>query len=219
MENMIFKGDLYIKYYPTTVSELVFDTDDVKKDKMKDMNLDEEELAFAIADFMQNFEQLIEDKNPKSIMSYDYSNNSGFYYLSVDSEGYKLTSEKHMVSGLFVDQDGKVFEKQVNDYCLFETIDELSENFVSLSDFLLKSKYVGFVLEPLKSNLDRLFVLFEYKDTYLVINSNGEYDVISKHHPDISNYMCGEDIHENFDKKNIYLEIFKQRLSSNGLSK
>ena len=216
MENTIFKGDLYIKVKPTTVCELGFDIE--KKELDMDISLDE--MQEAIMNFISNFDEIIDSRNPSSKTTYDYSGNIGFYRLSFIDDLYRLTSEDNKIDGLYMDEDGnELVLKNANDYCEFETMDEVNEHFVSLSDFLLNSRSVGIYLEPNLDNAPRMVALYEYKDNYLVINEDGKYSVVSKFHPIMAHYTYGENINGKVDKKTVYLEVFKQRLSSNGLSR
>ena len=215
MEKNVFYGDLYIKWAPTRVVRFEFDKEENESIiDHKGKNLEMEELIQCLTSLIENFDEIIETKNPTTINSVDYSTNIGFYYLTIENGIVKFTSEALKNDCLMTNQDGTNCSiRKINDYCEFDTMEEAKNHFISLSDFLLNASYKGLMFEPIKEGLDKIVVLYEYKDTYLVISEHGVYNVISKHHPIMNDYKASNIVFDEMDRKSCYIDLYHQKFT------
>ena len=210
MEKIVFNGDLFIKYTPTIINQRIYDKDE----KLFDINieeLDKESIENALLLFANKMDEILSSKEYEIKRIEDYSNNVGFYCLSFNDDKIKLTSESNIVDTIVYNEESGISMNRINIFYEFDSIDDVGKHFVPLSTFLDKATYMGF---DLKSGEDVIRVLYEYLDTYFIINSMGKYTVISKHHPVLKKYTKVNSFQDSYDKKCIHLKLIKQRLTN-----
>lgn len=216
MDKIVYSGDLYIKYAPTIITKHTPKNGE-KLFEVSAKDLDKDSITDALLLFADKVDEILASEDYKTKVIEDYKNNEGFYSLSFADDMIIFTSEDKTMDAMLYDDEEGMHMRKINVFYDYESFDVANKYFISLKEFLVKASYVGFYLE---SGKDVIQVLYEYLDTYFIINSDGEFSVISKHHPSLKNYTKGASIQDNFDKKSIYLAIVKERLiNGNGYTR
>ncbi len=199
--DIILNGDLYIKL-TNEVSYILEENDktrDIINDIMSDVkDVDDEELAsLASFKFAQIMDRLIEEqlfyKEEESL------DKNGFYKI------FFTGNEVIMMSN----------EKNVK----YNSLEEVNKTYINLRDFLIKANLVGRYLEPIKDNMPRYAIIYEYKDCLLLHNlNNGMFTTVNAKSSILNDYFLGDNIKEEYKKEDVYQTIINQELK-NGRTK
>lgn len=94
-----------------------------------------------------------------------------------------------------------------------KTMSEVEENFISLSDFIAKSLYIGRELISPSGNIE---LLYEFQSTYLLkVPNKEEYTFLNIDNPVLKTYQVGGILPTYYDKNTLYQQIMKEQIALN----
>ncbi len=192
--DIILNGDLYVKLTNEVVYVLEENdkTKAIIKDIMGDVKDNEEELlALASFKFAQIMDKLIEEqllyKEEESL------DKNGFYKIFYTGNEVIMMSDEENIK--------------------YNSLEEVNKKYINLRDFLIRATLVGRYLEPIKDNLPRYAVIYEYEDCLLLHNlNNGMFTTVNAKSSILNNYFLGDNLIEEYKKEDVYQTIVNQEL-------
>ncbi len=191
MEKIIFNGSLYVKKAPSKGKYLMqipyIDIYDVNKEDVITISREEdiERLHPFVIDLLEQ-NGLI-----RKGTTYD---NAGFYHIYINGDKIYMINKSY----------GKIM--------VFNTLEEVKKEFISLEDFLQGAKYIGRTFGNSRVNQE---LIYYFRNMYLLkMPFIDEYTVIDRKDPLIRNDIIGDLLPVYYERDALYKAIVQQEMKA-----
>ncbi len=193
MEKIILNGSLYVKKAPSKDKYLMqmpyIDIYDVNKKDV--ITISKEEDIERLHPFIIN---MLEQTGVIRKGTEDTYDNAGFYHIYINGDKIYMINKSY----------GKIM--------VFNTLEEVKKEFISLEDFLQGAKYIGRTFGNSRVNQE---LIYYFRNMYLLkMPFIDEYTVIDRKDPLIRNDIIGDLLPVYYERDALYKAIVQQEMKA-----